>query len=147
MKILLTILSAILVATVLAAYPSPKKTLKLFWAAALAGDIETAASYAAEEGDLQHSKNSAGTSFLNYDGTKVDLTDKERIFKRQLKLEKILDSDSESLRAGFIIETLDADNVKNNFIVCLGKAENSIGWRVFKVFNATDKKISKVCFE
>jgi hypothetical protein len=131
---------------------SPEKTLEKFWQYSLEGNFDEAAKYTAEESDLDFEGGSKGFGkAVMMDGTISDHTNKDRIFKRQIRLEEILKEDSKGYRMGYLISTTDKDNSRENYIVCLGQKSSDKSWAVFtvlyeKVFSEK-KNIAESCFE
>lgn len=141
------ILAVVLVIFFVTVFASPKRDVKSFWRLCLEGNFEEAEKFTVHESKLEFTKSSGTGTAVNLDGTIIDPTDKERIFRRQIRLERVVEKDSKDYRMGFLVETIDSNSTKRNHIVCLGKVYSSSSWKIFRVFSAGENTISDLCFE
>ncbi len=164
MKYLIISASVILISALgfIALKDNPEKTLEKFWQYSLEGNFDEAAKYTLKECEVAIVTTTSGRGCgtgRDADGKLTDSTSKESIFKDQIKLEKIIEKNSETYFMGFVVATT-KNNIKgSDYIVCLATAETDYSWRVSSVTpnslrdyengrDLTNKEaIAKNCFE
>lgn len=125
----------------------PKKALKSFWEQSLAGNFAEADKLSAQSGQVRKStkgESGGGTIAENLDGTVTYFTNKENIFKDQIKITDILDRETKGYQVGFLLETTDKNEKQEKYVACLGQAKIDDKWLVYLVEKATES-IEKTC--